>query len=74
MLKNLYLIVVVLFRTASICAIGTALLTLLLGFVITRSGAMLLTVLSVLPLLAGGALLWLAAKPAAKLIVSGLDE
>lgn len=72
MIQNLYLISVVVFRTAAIFMAGSALISFLFRAFLSGGGAGFLLLFSTLPLILISALLWYGAKPAARLITSDL--
>ena len=74
MVQNLYLCVVVVFRAVGLYLVGSVLLGVIFGVVLAGRAPFLSIVLSTAPMLLSGVLLWILAKPAARLITSGLEN
>ncbi len=74
MIRNLYRCLVVAFRAIGLWLVGSALIGWLIGALLSGSGAAVALLFAIAPKVLGGIILWFVAKPAAALIVSGLEE
>lgn len=71
MVRNLYLILVVVFRATGLVSTGSAVLAFVVGLIVARGSIMPL--FAFMPAFLGGLLFWVLAKPLAALTTSGLE-
>lgn len=73
MAQNLYVLLVVVCRTAGVWLVGRALFGLLFAAMLARGfGGLNVVMMGAIPSALGGVLLWLLAKPLARLVTHGL--
>lgn len=74
MVQNLYLCVAVVLRVVGLLLVGSFLIRVIFAAVLSGLAPILPIAIATTPVLASGLLLWIFAKPAARLITNGLND